>query len=185
MKTIVGDTAGTAVFAKTAQSWGLQSPRWLLWLFARRDTATLVRLVGQAERGGNSLYVRSAAAGYVALLRGDSATALHHFEALSDSACLQFDCTLERLTLGRLVAGRGDDRRAAEILDRWYSTDASPMWVLSRLERARIAERLGERDEAIRGFQFVLDVWRHADPKLQSYVTEAQAGLRRLGAEPR
>jgi serine/threonine-protein kinase len=194
MRALSGDTVGAGLFAKTARSKGPFSPRWLSWWFARRDTATLVRIVGQAERGAGRManaqeraraeYVRSAAPGYLALLRGDSVAAQRRFETLSDSACLQFDCTPERLTLGRLVAGRGDDRGAAEILDRWYRLDVGPVWVLARLERARIAERLGERDAAIRGYQFVLDAWRHADPELQPYVADARAGLARLAREP-
>jgi hypothetical protein len=59
----------------------------------------------------------------------------------------------------------------------------SALHVLGRLEQARAAERLGERERAARGYQFVADAWRRADPELQPYVAEAQAGLERLSGE--
>ena len=71
------------------------------------------------------------------------------------------------------------------MLDRWLVDLTVPSAVTWALERARVAERLGERDGAIRGYQYVADVWRHADPELQPYVTEATQGLARLTSEPR
>ena len=53
-------------------------------------------------------------------------------------------------------------------------------FVLGVLERGRIAEGLGERQKAIESYQFVVDVWRHADPGLERCVSEARAGLERL-----
>jgi hypothetical protein len=73
------------------------------------------------------------------------------------------------------------------VLDQWAwsSGGSGPSFVFLRLERARIAERLGDREKAMREYQFVADVWHNADPELQVYVAEAREGLRRLGAEPR
>ena len=48
------------------------------------------------------------------------------------------------------------------------------------LERGRVFERLGQRDNAIAGYSFVADYWRNADAELQPYVTEARAALKRL-----
>jgi hypothetical protein len=56
--------------------------------------------------------------------------------------------------------------------------------VLGRLNRARVAERLGDREQAAGLYQYVLDAWRHADPELRSHVAEARDGLKRLAAEP-
>jgi hypothetical protein len=56
---------------------------------------------------------------------------------------------------------------------------------MARLERARSAERLGERGRATREYQFVVDAWRHADPELQAYVAEARGALERLTGQPR
>ena len=47
----------------------------------------------------------------------------------------------------------------------------------------RIDPTVGERQKARDSYQFVLDVWRHADPELEPYVREARAGLERLAAE--
>jgi len=57
--------------------------------------------------------------------------------------------------------------------------------VLGTLERGRIAERLGDRATAAENYDFVVAVWRNADPELRPYVEEARATLARLGAEPR
>ena len=54
------------------------------------------------------------------------------------------------------------------------------MWAL---ERARVAERVGERDKARRWYDYHVDVWRHADPELQVTVREARQALERLTAE--
>jgi hypothetical protein len=112
-------------------------------------------------------------------------TALQDLDALPDSVCQWVDCGMEKLTLARLLEARGDNRRASETLRQSFSGGGPLLEVIVRLERARIAERLGDRDQAIQGYQFVVDVWRHADPELQSYVTDAREGLRRLGREPR
>jgi hypothetical protein len=52
-------------------------------------------------------------------------------------------------------------------------------------ERARVAERLGDRPTAIHYYEFVLQAWLHADPELQPVVAKARAGLRRLAVESR
>jgi hypothetical protein len=87
--------------------------------------------------------------------------------------------------LGQLLSARQDDRRAAAQLDRWLIDLTEPSEVFWTLERGRVAERLGDREKAIRSYQYVADVWRHADPELQPYVAEAKEGLRRLTGEPR
>ncbi|HEU5261527.1 MAG TPA: hypothetical protein VFU41_08920 [Gemmatimonadales bacterium] len=174
---------------------GFWPPHWLPWWFARRDTAELHRIIQQTDRTARrttrplerwrASYLQTAAAGYLALLRGDSLAAVRHFDALPDTTCSWIECSLDKLTLARLLAARGEDRRASELLDQWLWNAPSPFFVLARLERARIAERVGDRDLASRWYQFVADAWRHADPELQSYVDEARQGVRRLGGEPR
>jgi hypothetical protein len=54
---------------------------------------------------------------------------------------------------------------------------------MGALERGRIAERLGEQPKARDSYQFVVDVWRHADAELGPYVREARSGLERLATE--
>jgi hypothetical protein len=53
------------------------------------------------------------------------------------------------------------------------------------LERGRVAERLNDREQALRSFHTVADVWLHADPELQPYVAEARAAVQRLSGEGR
>ena len=65
------------------------------------------------------------------------------------------------------------------------SSTLAPSEILWTLERARVAERLGEREMAARDYQYVMGVWRHADPQLQPYVAEAREGLMRVSGEPR
>jgi hypothetical protein len=128
-------------------------------------------------------YTSQAALAYLALLRHDTATAVRRFEALPDSLCPV--CYLQRLTLAQLLSARQEDRKAARLLDRWLVEILVPSEVLWTLERARVAERLGDRQKATHAYQYVADVWRHADAELQPYVTEAREGLRRMTAEPR
>ena len=103
---------------------------------------------------------------------------------MPDSLCGS-SCYMEKLTLAQLLEARGENREAGEILDEWLWINPSPFFVLARLQRARIAERLGDRDLASKWYRFVADVWRNADPELQVHVTEAREGLRRLGSDLR
>ena len=86
---------------------------------------------------------------YAALARGDSARALGHLEAIPDTLCLvdfSSDCFHLNFTLARLLAARGDDRRAGALLERWrWGAGLSPWLVLATLERGRRVLRL-ERD---------------------------------------
>jgi serine/threonine-protein kinase len=52
--------------------------------------------------------------------------------------------------------------------------------ILWTMERARVLEKLGQRDNAAANYAFVAAAWRTADPELQPYVTEATTALRRL-----
>jgi eukaryotic-like serine/threonine-protein kinase len=163
-----------------------------LWA-ARRDSAALREI----ERRGDSLarytpsqverdaaaYSARAALAYLALLRHDTTTAISRLETLPDSLCPL--CYSQRLTLARLLSATQQDQKAMRLLDRTLVELLLPSEVLWTLERARVAERLGDREKASHDYQYVADVWRHADPELQPYVTEAREGLKRMTAEPR
>ena len=128
-------------------------------------------------------YTSQAAQAHLALMRHDTADAMRRLEALPDSLCPL--CYFQRLTLAHLLSARQEDRKAAQLLDRSLTELVVPSDVLWTLERARVAERMGEREKAVHGYQYVADVWRHADPELQPYVTEAREGLSRMTSEPR
>jgi hypothetical protein len=57
--------------------------------------------------------------------------------------------------------------------------------VLTRLESARAAERLGQLKRAAADYQYLVDAWRHGDPELEPYLREAREGLARLTSEIR
>ena len=168
----------------------------LPWWYADRDTAALkrfeIQVVAGARRYPNPVakaYLRNlaeVARAYLVLARGDSTEGLRMLAALPDSLCALSDCFFEKFTLAELVAARGQDREAAAIYDRWLrARDWSPLFVLGRLNRARVAERLGDRERAAELYQYVVDAWRHADPELRSHVAAARDGLERLAGEPR
>jgi eukaryotic-like serine/threonine-protein kinase len=166
----------------------------LPWWSARHDTASLTRFAQRADsaaRAGASPVARSyagyladAARAYLALARGDSARAIESLAALPDTLCMVNNCFFEKLTEARLYAARRQDREAGQILDQWLpKRDVSPLFVLGTLERGRIAERLRDPERALKSYQLVSRVWRHADPELQPSVAEARAGLARLSGE--
>jgi hypothetical protein len=125
----------------------------------------------------------AAAEAYLALVRGDTVSALARFTALPDSAGPVW---FERLTLARLLAVRGREREALAVFDWEFPADlplaTRGIWAL---ERARLAEKVGEREKAKYWYGHVAALWRHADPELQPSVAEVREALGRVTAEPR
>jgi DNA-binding SARP family transcriptional activator/TolB-like protein len=167
--------------------------RGLPWWLARRDTASMARFAvraGQETRTQRSArgklrgrYLHTAATAYLALARADSVQALGLFQSIPDTLCIVNVCYYEKLIESRLLAAAGQAQQAGAVLDQWVWKAEGPFFVLGRLEQGRIAETLGEHQKARESYQFVVDVWRHADPELEPYVRAARAGLQRLGAE--
>jgi len=172
--------------------------RGLPWWLSRRDTAALARFGVQAARVARAPSDARAAlrarllgetsAAFLDLARGDSTEAIRKLSAIPDTLCLAdnfaANCFHLNLTLARLLAARGDDRRAGALLERWRWSDGyTPSFVLATLELGRIAERLGDKQKAAERYGFVMAIWRRADPELLPYVAEAREGLARLGVE--
>ena len=167
--------------------------RALPWWLARRDTASLrqfaLRAGQEAQRQQDATarlrarYLHAAATAYVALARADSAQALRLFQAIPDTLCTVTGCYFEQLTEARVLDGLGQARQAGDVLDRWIWSGGGPSYVLGVLERGRIAEKLGDKEKAKQSYQFVIDVWRRADPDLQPYVVEARNARARLTGE--
>jgi hypothetical protein len=165
-------------------------PTYLAYWGARRDTATLRRVQRDALAALSTArdnhardrlrYLADGAGAYLALVAGDTATATIGFSALNKDICSA--CDFDRLTLAQLHGRRGRGPVGDSILRHDAYRNTEPAGVLWRLERARAAQRRGDRDTAVREYRFVVDVWRHADPPLQSYVREAREALRTLGA---
>jgi eukaryotic-like serine/threonine-protein kinase len=165
----------------------------LPWWAGQRDSASILALRRLSDSVFRStpngvdhdlaVYAQGAAVAYLDLVRRDTAAAIRRLETLPDSLCAV--CYFKRLTLAQLLSARHDDQKAARLLDQWLIEPLVPSEVLWTLERARVAERLEDREKAARDYQYVADVWRHADPELQPYVTEAREGLARLTGEQR
>jgi serine/threonine-protein kinase len=189
----IPDTAPAMFRRWVAGSWLAAASLLLPWYAAQRDSSS----IRQLERRGDSLaraaptevdrnaalYVSEAAPAYLSLLRRDTAAAIRRFEALPDSLC--YVCYFHRLTLAQLLSARQEDAKAARLLDRQLIEILVPSQILWTLERARVADRMGDRDKASRNYQYVAGIWRHADPELQPYVAEARQALARLTSEPR
>lgn len=163
----------------------------LPWWYAHGDTAVIRRLAAHVAATARdstipvnmlrARYLEETSRAWLVLARGDTADAIRLFRGLSDSLCIVSPCFAEKVTLARLLAGRGELQAAAALLDRWWQSNGpTPTAVLASLDRARVAEGLGDRATAQARYQFVVDAWRHADPSLQAYVDEARRGLARL-----
>ncbi len=153
----------------------------LPWWASQGDTSAVQAAITRAgatllASPDNPVASDAAAIGpmYLALARHDTMEVLRRLPGLPEWA----DVLLLR---ARLLVAQRRDSAAAAWLD-WYGS-WGPLNVLGRLEQARVNERLGERDEALASYRFVIDMWRHPDPELLPYVTEARAALVRLTGE--
>jgi serine/threonine-protein kinase len=126
-------------------------------------------------------YAADAGRAYATLARGDTANAVRRFAALPESVCA---CVFDRVITAQLLARRGRLAAAAALLDRSWPVALLPDVVeaVRRLERARAAEQLGQREAALDNYAYVAAVWRSPDPELQPLAREATEALRRLGA---
>ena len=139
-----------------------------------RTADSVARTATTEVNRGIVRYAALAAPAYLALIRRDTAAAVRVLEALPDSLCAL--CYMQRMTLGHLLAARKDDEKAAKLLDRWLIDNPLPSTVLWTLDRARVAERLGDREKAVRSYQYVADVWRRADPELTAVRCRGEGG---------
>jgi serine/threonine-protein kinase len=160
----------------------------LAWWAGRGDTLSILASLRQSEAAptrDHAEFWRRAGRGYLSLARRDTAAALREFLALPDSLCAT--CYLPRLTTARLLVSRTRYAEAAPLLRREVageiggSTIAQVLW---NLERARLADRTGDRSAAIRGYRYVAAVWRNGDPALRPILDSVSAALERLGATP-
>jgi eukaryotic-like serine/threonine-protein kinase len=162
------------------------------WWAADGDTAAIQTYIDGFSSSLNHLRTPSGEAmlrasiasgrAHLALAKRDTASALQQLIATSDTL---HECWYDtRLLLVQLLSAVGRYREAAARLERrWPGTSACSNGVedvLWTLERARVFERLGRRDEAAENYAFVAAAWRTADPELQPYVRESRRALTRL-----
>jgi hypothetical protein len=143
-----------------------------------RIVDSLGRLPGASAMMRRELPVVQA---FVSLARRDSSTALAQFLALPDTL---YDESVVRFTRANLLVAAGRDAEAAKQLENPFVIGFPvALDVLRMMQRGRVAERLGRREVAVESYQWVADMWHHADPELQPVVDEARAALERLTAE--
>lgn len=119
---------------------------------------------------------------YLALAKRDTNSALTQLLTTADTLN---QCWYDnRIALVQLLMAKRRFREAGERLQRRWpgSTACSNGFddVLWTMERARVFERLGRRQQAAADYAFVADAWRTADPQLQPYVRESRAAMARL-----
>ena len=155
------------------------------WWAQRRDTVSLREMARRATvaprnavEAQTAAYTAAVAGAYLTLARGDTAESLRRFAALPDSLCEL--CAVPRFVYAKLLASTGRRREAATILADRSTLLPSAIDVLWALERARVAERLGDSATARRSYGVVASAWRDADADLAPMVDEARAALKRL-----
>ena len=185
---VVEPDTGRAVFARWLATNSPSVHGALPWWSARGDTTSILALIrnydaalARAKPDAKPIakYYADAARGYLLLARHDSAAALRGFLALSDTLCLR--CDLDRLTTARLLAANHQAAAAEKILRQRIFSVVTPTEVVMALERGKAAESLGEKSTASRCYRMVVEAWGRGDPEAQAIVSDARAGLRRVG----
>ena len=183
------DTAtASAAFRRWLESGEPRVHSALPWWADRGDTTSILLLLrkydanaARAKAAGQptSGYDSQAARAYLLLARKDTSAARTAFSALHDSLCLR--CDFDHLTAARLLAADGKFGPADKILRQRLFTLLTPTEVVMALERGKAAQANGQRDIALKSFQFVVRAWGRGDPELQPIVRDAQERIRRLG----
>jgi serine/threonine-protein kinase len=183
-----------AIFRRGLGAVGENGPWGLAWWASQGDTLSIIEFLRRSEvvrrdpaaapqRRDHARYWLMAARAYLSLARRDTVTALRDLLALPDSLC--GTCYQPRLTSAHLLVNQGRYAEATQFLRREVvgevggSTIAQVLW---ELERARAAERTGDRPAAIDAYRHVAAVWHNGDPELRSILDSVAAALERLGA---
>ena len=175
---------------------GPRGPGGIPLLSRQRDTTGLRELIRRLDSAGRaaatpgarrtSIWTAARARAHLLVARGDTAQAISRLIAVIDSTCwgCSYSAHLHDIhALAPLLWAGGRDQEAERYLD-WY-TPIVPVVVLDvalTLQRARVEERLGNREKAIAAYRRFARAWAYGDPQLQPMVEEARAALRRLGA---
>jgi hypothetical protein len=185
------DTA-TAVFKRWIADGIPQAYFSMSWLAQRKDIESLNTLIARAEATQNTggplakraaKYRAASGKAYLALAKGDTTGAITQFMQLPDTLCIA--CYADRLNAARLLASRKRLTEADSLLSQRLNTLLTPTEILIALERGRVEERLGgpaKKADAARAYALVVAAWSEGDPEVQSFVTEAREGLKRVGA---
>ncbi len=155
-----------------------------------RDSVALAQSAAQIEkvvsadtsaaRRAIPMFIVASMRAYVALAKGDTATATRLFDALPDTVItIPYDVFVR----ARLI-GKQDPKRAIAILERHSQPDL--LFPVRELERGRLAERVGDTERAVDAYSFVAAAWRNADAgPLRDGAKEATDALKRLDSDGR
>lgn len=157
------------------------------WWARQRDTTSLRQMARVAEGSAHrdqakramATYSVAVANAYLALARADTAEALRRFASLPDSLCQM--CAVPRYEYASVLASRGRLREAASILADRPTLLPSAIDVLWALERARVAEQLGDVATARQGYALVVAAWSGGDDELAPIVDDARRAMSRVG----
>ena len=161
----------------------------LPWWSTRGDSvriAAAVRVADSVARVSRNpaareqaVYTGASARAHLSLARRDTTDALRRFRALADTLCIE--CFLrDRWTTAQLLAARDSVDAAYQLLSAWPGEDMVAREVMIALDRARVAERFGDRDAAVAAYRLVIAAWERGDAAVQPYVQVARQGLSRL-----
>ena len=155
------------------------------WWARQGDTMPLLQMAHLADDAAHrdmanrrlATYSTAVTTAYLSLARADTADALRRFAVLPDSLCEL--CAVPRYEYASVLAARGRLREAASILGDRPTLLPSAIDVLWVLERARVAERLGDLATARQSYAEVVAAWSGGDDELAPIVEEARrAGVR-------
>jgi serine/threonine-protein kinase len=167
----------------------------LAWWTRLRDIPALQARIDSADadvrRGTRSgtptlpVWQAARVRAYLALAKGDTSEAIRRFVPVIDSLCYGCGWTAtfqDIFTATPLLLARGRYREAARWLDYYPISVPHPAFeVMFALWRGQAAEHLGQLQKAASAYRFIARAWVHGDPQLQPYVSEAVAGLQRVG----
>ena len=126
--------------------------------------------------------------GDVALAAGRPAEALEHYRRGDILGCVP--CNLPRFARAWEALGQTDS--AIATYERYISTPSTGRVYADAFELANAYVRLGElyeqrgdRDNAVRYYNELIELWREADPELRRQVQDVRDRIARLAQEPR
>jgi serine/threonine-protein kinase len=168
-----------------------------LWSLSRGDTAgveaarsalTALREPGSRQPFETAVIHEKLLAAHLAVARKmpDARTRLTELDSLLIDARVNrtLVANLGNLLVSRLWESVGDDRRALDAANRHHYYVGGPSFASSRLAaRARIAERLGLRDEAITALKAYIGMRARSDPPFIPELRAARAKLATLEKE--
>jgi tetratricopeptide (TPR) repeat protein len=155
---------------------------------AEQDTCALLAdsLRAAGDSAGVALAESSVRAmeAMLAFQRGDyGAAAAAYREALEklDGSGIATPFLFYQFRLGTSLLETGEELEALSILETFDGV--SYLDARAALARAQVYERRGQRQEAIRAYARVVELWKDCDPELRSTWEAAQRALERLTAE--